>query len=171
MAASATRRLPGRNAFTPRGWLVVAGGVATSALLLGAWMPLGALLAQRSQLSAAQSRIAMLAAQGRILSAEAHRLTTPVEAERLARQEYQLVAPGQRLIQVLTPSGTTSSKVTAGGPFPGDPGLSAPVVPSASALAPSVAGSTSHAAPRVATSRPGASSFLSRVLSSLEFWR
>jgi len=170
VADRAPRRLPGRDAFTPRGWLVVLGGAITGALVLFAWLPLGALMSQGAQLDAAQSRIAQLSAQSRILTAEAKRLTTPVEAERLAREEYQLVAPGQRLMQVLTPSGT-ASHVATGGPFPGDPGFSALVVPSASALAPSIDGASSHAAARHVAAAQGGGSFFSRVLGTLEFWR
>jgi hypothetical protein len=79
----------------------------------------------------------------------------------LAREQYQLVAPGQSLIQVLPGDG--SGKVSQS---TGDPGLQPLVSPtSVSSLASSAAGNTltkKHKAPN---------GFLGRFERTLEFWR
>lgn len=152
-----------------RGWLVLVGGAATAGVILAAWLPVGALLSQRAALTAASTRLTQLSTGGRALTAEAARLQTPAMVDQLAREQYQLVQPGQRLVQVLTPTFRPTSQRAAGGPFPGDPGF-APVVDPADATsgpgpAPSKPAATAH------PSVPGGPGFLSRVLSTLEFWR
>jgi cell division protein FtsB len=168
----AARAAPSRR----RGWLLVGAGAATGGIILAAWLPVGALLSQRQQLSTTTARLSQLAAEQRALTAEAQRLATPAAQDQLAREQYQLVEPGQRLIQVLTPTFTPTSR-SAGGPYPGDPGLAPLADPDAIAgvtAAGTAAGATtspaSHAAPTGA--RPVATpGFLSRVLGTLEFWR
>jgi len=170
MAARRTTRTPTKTAHEPygtRGWLVVAGGVATGAIVLAAWLPVGALLSQRAQLATASAHLSQLSTDGRVLQADAKLLSTPEVASQLAREQYQLVAPGQRLIQVLTPTGVPASKAT-GGPFPGDPGLSAPVDPGVAAVGPTPASAPAHEA---AVRAGAAGGFLSRVVATLEFWR
>lgn len=155
-----------------RGWLVILGGAATAVIILVAWFPVGALLNQRAQLSAATERLAQLSKEGSALAAESAELRSTTGFDQLAREQYQLVAPGQRLIQVLTPSFTPSAK-SKGGPYPGDPGYSAVVDPT---------GTTSVGTPTTGTSATGSTSsptasapaspgFVSRVVSTLEFWR
>ena len=111
---------------------MILGGAATAAVILTAWLPVGALIAQHSALSAASSRLSQLSAEGVALTAEEARLQTPAVIDQLAREQYQLVEPGQRLVQVLTPSFRPTSQRADGGPFPGDPGY-APVVDPADA--------------------------------------
>jgi hypothetical protein len=157
-----------------RGWLILAGGLLSGAIILVAWLPIGALLNQRSQLSSASTRLQQLSSEGAALAAASAALHSPTTLDQLAREQYQLVAPGQRLIQVLTPSFTPTSK-SKEGPYPGDPGLSPIVDPTG---APQVSGSSTGAAssgstpPPVTTVRstPG-QGFVSRVLGTLEFWR
>jgi hypothetical protein len=153
-----------------KGWLVIAGGVATAAVVLFAWLPVGALLNQRAELSTASSRLAQLSTEGRALAAASKHLSEPAVLEQLAREQYQLVAPGQRLIQVLTPSFTPSSKST-GGPFPGDPGLAPLVDPASAAVVPNgPAPAAQTAATTHARAHPGPG-FVSRLVTTLEFWR
>ena len=168
--AARTTRTDAREPYTPRGWIVILGGAATSAVVLAAWLPVGALFNQREQMSATSTRLSQLEAQGQLLTAESKRLATPEEAARLAREEYQLVEPGQRLIQVLTPGEAPSSKST-GGPYPGDPGLAPIVAPGAAAVLPGGAGGAASPAHAATAARAAAGGFLSRVVAALEFWR
>jgi hypothetical protein len=150
--------------FTAKGWVVIAGGVATAAVILAAWFPLGALLSQRAQLSTATSRLTELATEGKALRAVAARLDTPEVLNQLAREQYELVEPGQRLVQVLAASGAPTSRAS-GGPFAGDPGLAPLVAPGgATTTTPSASGTA-------ATAGHGQGGFVSRVLGTLEFWR
>jgi cell division protein FtsB len=158
--------------FTMRGWLIVVGGLATGAVILAAWFPVGALLSQRAQLAATSSRLAQLTAEGRVVAAETKQLSSPVILSQLAREEYQLVEPGQRLILVESPSFKPSAK-SFDGPYPGDPGFAPLVNPDTSSIAPDgISGSSSmsaHADPPGGGSAVGG--FFSRVVSTLEFWR
>jgi hypothetical protein len=159
-----------------RGWLVLCGGALTGAIILIAWLPVGALLSQRAQLSSASTRLAQLSSEGAALATETAALHSPAVLDQLAREQYQLVAPGQRLIQVLTPSFTPTSK-SKDGPYPGDPGLSPVVDPNGTApvgVASSGASTsaTSAASTTTSTARPTAGQgFVSRVVATLEFWR
>ena len=83
--------------------------------------------------------------------------------------DYQLVEPGQVLIQVLTPSFTPSAK-SSDAPYPGDPGRAPLVSPSEAGITPISPLTSSSGAS--STDRGGVQQgFLSRVLTSLEFWR
>lgn len=154
----------------PRGWPLLATGAATSAVILGAWLPVGSLLSQRAAIGATTARLAQLESQGRSLGAAMHRLDSPVALAQLARLEYQLVAPGQRLLLVVTPSFRPSER-SSGGPFPGDPGYSPLVDPvtGSELRAPGASSGVSADAAR-RSAQPGGGYF-SRVLRTLEFWR
>lgn len=176
-AAHGTTRSAEPGPFTLRGWLVVAGGAASGIVILVAWLPVGALLSQRAQLSYAEGRLSQLSRQSTVLAAQTARLSTPAALVQLGRERYQLVAPGQRLIQVLTPSFTPSA-ASENGPYPGDPGFSPIVDPTGlgtigagvtgTAGASSSTTSTGTSAP--APSSGAAPGFFSRVASTLEFW-
>jgi hypothetical protein len=123
------------------------------------WFPFSTLLHQGSELSAVQSQISLLHSQQSALKSQERALKSKSAEARLARQEYQLVEPGQSLIQIL-PSNAK------GGTASGDPGLSSPVSPlNASSLVPS-----SGTANTVVT-KAHSGGFWSRVLRTLEFWR
>jgi hypothetical protein len=156
-----------------RGWLVLAGGLLSGAIILVAWLPIGALLSQRSQLSSASTRLQQLSSEGAALAAAAAALHSTTTLDQLAREQYQLVAPGQRLIQVLTPSFTPTSK-SKDGPYPGDPGLSPIVDPTGTARvggSSTAATSTSSSATTSTVRATAGQGFVSRVLATLEFWR
>jgi hypothetical protein len=136
---------------------VVPLALVSAAAMLAAWFPLSALWHQQSQIDATQRQIAVVQRQTQALERQAHAITSPTAATRLARQEYQLVRPGQSLIQVLPGR-------QAPGSASGDPG-NAPLVAPATAVAPGTAPSpaTHHAS--------GLHAFLSRLVRTLEFWR
>lgn len=120
--ARKARRLPRR--------LVVA--VVCAAGILVTNFPAMTLFHQRRALAAERSQLASLSAQNRSLTQEQQRLSDPSEVEQLARQDFQLVQPGEQVYSVLPPSAsgaTSSGGSSATGVSQGDPGLQAPVPP------------------------------------------
>ena len=170
----ATRRARPEAASTAsrraRLWFLAALGV--SAVVLAAWFPASALLSQRSTLSGTQSELAALHKQDAALAQEKKNLSDSGEIGRIARQQYQLVSPGQQAYEVLPPSGAAS----AGTPYAGDPGSSGPATPSATPELPPASATTTtipaaHAGHGATSAQAPQSGLLSRMLHSLEFWR
>ncbi len=135
--------------------------LGTAIAILVAWFPLGALLHQQAALNAARSEISLIQAQQRNLAAQQSSISSTQAAISMARSQYQLVEPGQSLIQVLP--GTASGDVAAS---TGDPGY-APLV-SPSSLTSLGATPTVAAAP---TRSGGIGGFWHRLVRTLEFWR
>ena len=88
---------------------------------------------------------------------EAHSIDSNAAATLLAREQYQLVAPGQSLIQVLPGTSTAS-----GTQYSGDPGLQPLAPPSSLASLPAASTTHPHTSPT--------KGFVSRLLHTLEFW-
>ena len=132
--------------------------LVTAIAMLAMWFPIRTFMHQQSQLDAATSQISMIQRQAKVLSLQAHSISSRAAATLLARQQYQLVQQGQSLIQVLPGS-------VAGHPnqWSGDPGNQPLVSPSSvSSLvqsAPTTAAIHSH------------SGFVTRLVRTLEFWR
>jgi cell division protein FtsB len=150
--------------------LLLGGSVVFSAVVLFAWFPATSLLSAHSNLKATQSQLASLHAQDAALAQEQKNLTDSKEIERIAREQYQLVSPGQQAYEILPPAGSAS----AGAPYAGDPGSDGPSAPSAaSELPPGGVTTTLPAsrAPAAAHQAPATSGLLSRMLHTLEFWR
>jgi cell division protein FtsB len=159
---------------------LVIGAALLAVLVLVAWFPGGPLLQQRAALAATEGQLQVLHHQDAALAQEQKNLNTPSEIERVARQQYDLVLPGQAAFQVLPPNGPATD---ADAPYASDPGLAAPVAPSgAPELPPS--GLTLHAtvvahhqqhghdpAPAAAPGATEAGSVFSRIIRTLEFWR
>ncbi len=131
--------------------LVMPLAVVTAVGMIVVWFPFSTLLSQRTQMNAVSQQIALLHQQGHVLQVQQKALSTAQATEELARQEYQLVQPGQRLIQVLNNGDGTA----------GDPGDS----PLASPLGTSGVTSGSQHSVHHGTG------FWSRVVHTLEFWR
>ncbi len=149
--------------------LLLAGAVLFSAVILFAWFPASSLLSAHSNLKATQSQLASLHAQDAALAQEQKNLSDTNEIERIAREQYQLVSPGQQAYEVLPPAGSTS----AGTPYAGDPGSDSPAAPSAASELPP-GGVTTTLPPTHAQTAPkvvASSGLLSRMLHTLEFWR
>jgi hypothetical protein len=130
--------------------------VLTAVVMLVGWFPLTALWHQQSQLDATAAQIRAVQRQEQSLAIQSKAIDTKAAATALAREQYQLVSPGQSLIQVLP--GNSSGQVS---PSSADPGLQPLVAPS-------------QAAPLVVSSAPThhvTSGFLSRLVRTLEFWR
>jgi hypothetical protein len=133
--------------------------VVTAVTVLAMWFPLSTLWHQQAQLDATAAQISAIHHQQEALRLQAKSISTKAAATLLARQDYQLVAPGQSFIQVLP--GNESGKVSASS---GDPGLQPLVAPSSVSTLVTSPNSTSghHAA---------VSGFFSRLVRTLEFWR
>jgi cell division protein FtsB len=166
--------------------VAVAGLCALVVLVAG--FPAASLLTQHHQLSAASTALSQLRRENARLTEQDQALNSKVEITRLARQDYQLVSPGQTLYDVLPSSASgasaTAKDVAMGDPgnqalvdpadapdMSPDPGLPQPgsVVPSSSLNDPSTStapGPTAHAAVSHSSS-----SFWGRVGDTLEFWR
>jgi hypothetical protein len=130
--------------------------VVTAAIMLVGWFPLTNLWHQQSQLNTTSAQIKAVQRQEQALATQSKAVDTKAAATELAREQYQLVAPGQSLIQVLP--GNASGKVS---PSSADPGLQPLVEPSSAALPVTPPVSAHHST----------KGFLSRLVRTLEFWR
>jgi len=137
-------------------WLVPL-AVLTAGVMLWQWFPLSTLIHQQSQLDATAAQISAVRSQEKALTAQSKSISSKTEAVALAREQYQLVKPGQSLIQVLPGSGTGTLNASSG-----DPG-NQPLVSPTQAQGLNVSTTTSTAS--------HASNFLSRIVRTLEFWR
>jgi len=130
--------------------------VATAIAVLAGWFPAAALWRQQSEIDQTSAQIQAVLRQEQALSRQARSVDTRAAAMALAREQYQLVSPGQSLIQVLP--GDSSGQVSASS---ADPGLQPLVSPASGA-------------PLVTAAKPADDSFghyLSRLVRTLEFWR
>jgi cell division protein FtsB len=75
--------------------------LAFVAVLFVAVFPSRTFLAQRASLSRAEEQVAVLGEQNRLLEERARLLRDDAEIERLAREEYHLVRPGEEAYVVL----------------------------------------------------------------------
>jgi hypothetical protein len=134
--------------------------VVTAGAMLAGWFPLSALIHQQSQLDAVRSQLGAVQQQQLALVQQAQSIDTKSAAIQLAREQYQLVAPGQSLIQVLPGLGRGQVAQSTG-----DPGLQPLVAPSS---APTLMTTPSTTNPGRTSSTKG---FVSRLMRTLEFWR
>jgi hypothetical protein len=134
--------------------------VVTAVVMLAGWFPLTTLIRQQSQLDATRAQIGAVKQQQAALQQQAQSIDTKTAATQLAREQYQLVGPGQSLIQVLPGIGTGFVSQSTG-----DPGLQPVVSPSS---APSL---VSIPASGTLNGHGGANGFITRFLRTLEFWR
>jgi len=72
-------------------------------VLLVTVFPTRTYLSQRASVRQAERRLAALDRENRRLERTAHRLSTPHEVERMARERYGLVRPGEQAYAVLPP--------------------------------------------------------------------
>jgi len=131
----------------------------TAVTMLVLWFPVRTLWHQQTELNAAAQQIAAIQQQGTSLKAQARSVSSRTAATLLAREQYQLVSPGQSLIQVLPGDGSGYVAATTG-----DPGFQPLASPLSSTSLPS------NATP-AASKSGGANSFVARLVRTLEFWR
>jgi hypothetical protein len=110
-------------------------------------------------LNAASSQIAQISRQSLALSQQAKAVSSEAAAIAQAREQYQLVLPGQSLIQVLPGNGGGYVAANAT-----DPGFQPLVNPGNGVI--SSAGATTVSSPA-----SGVRGFVSRFVRTLEFWR
>jgi cell division protein FtsB len=80
---------------------LVGGGTGLVLVLALGVFPTRSWLDQRHQVSAAQQRLDVLRQQNDELQAQLDELSTPEEVERLAREQYNLVRPGEEAYSLL----------------------------------------------------------------------
>ncbi len=80
-------------------------GVVASVVLVGvlfvAVFPTRTYIAQRRSIEAAERRVVVLSAENDKLASRVQRLDTDAEIERLAREQYNLVRPGEEAYAIL----------------------------------------------------------------------
>jgi len=79
--------------------------VAVIGLVFLAVFPTRTYLSQRRELNNTERRLAVLSDQNRELGGRVARLNTDAEIERLAREQYNLVRPGEEAFAILPPPG------------------------------------------------------------------
>ncbi len=89
--------------------------LALVAILFVFVFPTRSYLAQRRQVSTAQHDVNVLRDQNDKLQATASQLQTPAAIEKMAREQFHLVFPGEQVYDVVpggeTPSGTSTTTV------------------------------------------------------------
>ena len=116
------RRPPTRNAATDlrhrRRVLVrvLIGAMAIVALLFVFVFPARTLLAQRQQTEKQKKTLELLHEQSRKLAEESRRLQNNAEVERMAREQYGFVYPGEHPYVVVPPSTTSPPAPTTSAP-------------------------------------------------------
>ena len=130
--------------------------LATGVAMLVTWFPLSSLLHQQSALNSTLAQLSTVRQQEQSLTDQAHSLDSKAAATQLAREQYQLVNPGQSLIQVLP--GGAAGGITAQSV---DPGFQPLVSPSSAQPLLSAASSAHH--PQ--------HGFFVRLVRTFEFWR
>ena len=174
---TSTRAKHRRSREGRRSRFLLVGGAFLSAIILGAWFPASSLYHQHASLAAASAQLSELHRQDVALAQERKNLSKSSEIARIAREQDQLVNPGQQAYAVLPPTGTSK----ANAPYAGDPALTAPVAPSSAAvLPPGTETATTKPVTTTPTSSPGTSTkhhapasrgVFSRMLDTLEFWK
>ena len=92
---------------------VTLGAMVGVALLFVFVFPARTLLAQRQQTEKQRSQVALLHEQSRKLEEEARRLQSDAEVERMAREQYGFVYPGERPYVVVPPPTTAPAPTTS----------------------------------------------------------
>jgi len=136
-------------------WVLPLSVLAAISIVVVAF-PFQTLWRQQQALNAASSQIAQIGRQSSALTQQAKAVSTEAAAIALAREQYQLVQPGQRLIQVLPGNGAGYVAENSN-----DPGF-APLV------------NLTPTATATATSNRSTSlvhGFVSRFVRTIEFWR
>jgi cell division protein FtsB len=94
------------------------GGMVIVALLFAFVFPARTLLAQRQQTDEERARLELLREQTRKLEAETIRLQDDAEIERIAREQYNFVRPGERPFVVVPPPTTAPPAPITTSPAP-----------------------------------------------------
>lgn len=96
--------------------------IASIVALLATVLPTRTFVAQRAAVGAAEERLMVLSEQNRLLEQRARLLQDDAEIERLAREEYHLVRPGEKAYALLPPPAPPAPPPAVGIPPPSDDG-------------------------------------------------
>jgi cell division protein FtsB len=88
----------------PRILGLVVGSIALAAVLFLFVLPTRTYLAQRQSLAAAETRLKVFNDQNASLTAQAKQLQTNADIERIAREQYGLVMPGEKAFVIVPPA-------------------------------------------------------------------
>jgi cell division protein FtsB len=173
-----------RNPVTPidrRRRIPVALAAVFAAAVLVTSFPISSIFSQHRQISAASAQLHQLQDENRALAEQQQQLNSKVAINEMAREDFQMVSPGQTLFDVLPPKSLTGK--SAQGTTTGDPANQPLVTP---AQAPDLSPqpglpqpipSSAAASPSRPTTNAGASApvrapstFWGRVTNTLEFW-
>jgi cell division protein FtsB len=91
-------------------WFLATLVVVLAGITMLAVFPARTYFAQRQNLAAASERVDVLSQQNTELSARVKRLHTDEEIERLAREQYDLVKPGEEAYAILPPAESDKPK-------------------------------------------------------------
>ncbi len=106
--AQAVRRM----VWAPRTRIAVA-SLALVAMMFLFVFPTRSYIAQKRQVGRAAHAVEVLRAQNKVLARQANRLETDSEIERLAREQFNMVLPGEQAYNVVeSPSSATHSTTT-----------------------------------------------------------
>ena len=98
-----------------RVWVLPVAVVAIGVLVVVVF-PTRTYLAQRASVQAAEEQLAVLGEQNRLLEERVSLLNDAGEIERLAREEYHLVRPGEEAFAVLPPAAPPAPPPPVGTP-------------------------------------------------------
>lgn len=99
--------------------LVLALGAITVVALLGGVFPIRTFLSQRADIEAEKARVAVLAQENERLAQRVEQLHTEAEVERLAREQYNMVRPGEEAYAILPAPEVTPADPEGSGDDPG----------------------------------------------------
>jgi cell division protein FtsB len=105
--AQAARRM----VWAPRTRIAVA-SLALVAMMFLFVFPTRSYLAQKRQIGKAAHAVEVLEAQNEVLARQASRLQTRSEIERLAREQFNMVMPGEQAYNVVETPGSSSDTTT-----------------------------------------------------------
>ena len=84
-------------------WFLSTLGVVLVGVVLLAVFPARTYFAQRRSIAAAEQRVRVLSTENRDLAERVEKLHTDAEIERIAREQYNLVRPGEEAYAMLPP--------------------------------------------------------------------
>ena len=99
-----SRHPSGRLTGWERPTRIAVASLALIAIMFLFVFPTRSYLGQQRQVRAARHSVAVLEAQNKELARQARLLQTPVEIERLARVQFNMVFPGEHAFNVVTPA-------------------------------------------------------------------
>jgi cell division protein FtsB len=109
-----THRAPRPARARPVRPAILAAAAVVTIVFLGTFVfPTRSFLSQRAEIADAKEQLAVLDQQNQALADQATKLQSDAEIERLAREQYNLVKPGEEAYALLPTNGSADPPVTA----------------------------------------------------------